>query len=234
MDANTTQQTRDDYRTIDLMEVFFTLLNAWRSILLVGLIGAVLAGAYHTFMVSPSYRATSELYITNTESVISLQELQIGSALTEDYKSIIKSRAVLNDVISRLHLNTNYKSLGKLITVTNPSGTHILQISVTTSDLELSRDIANALLVVSIDRIYQIVGSSEPTVIDYSQAEAVENVTPGIKRYVLIGALAGMLLVMLLIFFRMAMNTTIKNDEDVEIQLQMPVLAAVPYFKEKE
>ena len=37
----------------------------------------------------------------------------------------------------------------------------------------------------------QIIGTSEPTIIDYSEAEAVENVTPSLRRYALIGALIG-------------------------------------------
>jgi len=164
--------------------------------------------------------------------VISLQDLQLGSALTEDYQSIIKSRAVLNKVIDDLQLDTDYKGLQKMISVSNPSGTHIIQTSVTTTDLALSRDIANDLLNVSIDRIYQIVGTSEPTIIDYSEAEAVEDVTPGLIRYVFVGGIVGALIVAMFVVMRMLMDNTIKNDDDVEKYLQMPVLTAVPFYEE--
>ena len=229
MQQRLAQQNAD---TIDLVEIFFVLLQGWKQMLLFALIGAVLAGLYHTYMVKPAYRAYTDQYITSSDSVISLQDLQIGAALTSDYSNIITSRQVLNQVISDLQLNTDYLSLKKLIAVTNPTGTHIIHTTVTTSDLALSRDIANDLLQVSIDQIYQITGSSRPTIIDYSEAVAVEDVTPGILRSMAIGAIMGVMLVAAVVLIKHLMNSTIKTDEDVEKHLQLPVLATVPYYQD--
>lgn len=217
---------------IDLVELFFVLLHHWKSLLLSFLIGATVFGAYHNMMVKPVYTASTELYITSTDSVISLQDLQMGSALTADYQSIITSRAVLNKVIDDLQLNTDYKGLRKLISVTNPTGTHIIQTKVSTNNLALSRDIANDLLVVSIDRIFQIVGTSEPTIIDYAEAQAVEDATPGLLRYLIIGGMIGFLLVAAVLFAETIMNRALKTEDDIEKYLQLPVLSAVPYYNE--
>ena len=222
----------DDVQEIDLIEVFFTLLNGWKSLFLGVLIGAVILAAYHTFLIVPTYQATTELYITSNDSVISLQDLQVGSALTEDYRFIITSRAVLNQVIDDLKLDVSYEGLKRMVTVTNPSGTHVIRTSVTTRDLALSRDIANDLLNVSIERIYQVVGTNEPTIIDFSEAEAVQEVTPRLLRYVAIGGMIGFLLVAAVLIIRMLMNNTIRTDEDVEKYLELPVLSAIPFYHE--
>lgn len=221
-----------DETEIDLVEIFFVLLHNWRSILLAVLLGATLMAAYHTYFVKPIYSASAEFYITNTDSVISLSDLNLGNALTADYQTIVKSRAVLNKVIEDLGLETNYRDLGKLVSVSNPTDTHIIRITVTTSDLALSRDIVNDLLTVSIERIYQIVGTNEPTIIDYSEAEAVDDVTPGILRHMLIGGLVGVVLVCAFIILKMLMDSTIKSDDDVEKYMHLPVLAAIPYYRE--
>lgn len=217
---------------IDLVELFFVMLHHWRAFLLAILLGATLMGAYHTYFVKPSYSASAEFYITNSDSVISLADLNLGNALTADYQTIIKSRAVLNKVIQDLGLNTDYRSLAKLITVSNPNDTHIIHMTVTTSDLTLSRDIVNDLLSVSIDRIYQIIGTNEPTIIDYSEAEAVNDVTPSIIKHMVIGGLIGAVLVAAFVVLRSIMDSTIKSDDDVERYLRLPVLAAVPYYRE--
>lgn len=217
---------------IDLIELFFVLLSHWRSLLMCFLIGAVLMGAFHTRMVKSAYQASTELYVTSTDSVISLQDLQLGSALTADYQSIIKSRGVLNKVISDLALDVDYKALGKMITVSNPSGTHIIHTNVKTNDLALSRDIANDLLLVSIDRIFQIVGTSEPTIIDYSEAEAVEDVTPSLTKYMALGGIMGFILAAAVFIIQVMMDRTLKTEEDVEKYLQLPVLSAVPYYND--
>lgn len=222
-------QTED---VIDLREVFFVLLNGWKAIFLAMLVGAAALGAYHHFMITPSYQADAMIYITNTDSVITFSDLQLSAALTEDYAKIIKSRTVLNRVIDELDLNINFKQLGNLVRVENPDSTHIIHIYVTTDDLELSRNIANALMNISVSQIYQIIGSSEPTVIDYAEAEAVVDVTPSLKKYLAMGALLGAVVVCGILIIRMLMNTTMKTEEDIDKYLRLPVLAAVPYYNE--
>ena len=217
---------------IDLREIFFALLQGWKSIFLSILIGAVILGAFHVFLVKPSYQANAQIFITNTDSVISFSDLQLSSALTEDYAKIIESRTVLKKVISELDLDIDFKTLKKLIKVSNPTDTHIITMVVTCDDLELSRNIANSLLNVSIDQIYQIVGSSEPTVIDYSEADAVEDVSPSLFRYLAIGAMLGALVMCAIIVFNVVSNTTIRSEEDVMQYIGLPVLAAIPYSEE--
>ena len=230
--AQNTSYRQEESKEIDLVEVFFALLSNWKALVLGVLIGAVLFGVYQVFFITPTYKASAELYITSNDSVISLQDLQIGAALTEDYKKIIVSRTVLNQVIDDLGLDTNYKGLANMISVSNPSNTHIIEIGVTTSNFVLSRDIANDLLNVSIDRLYQVIGTNEPSIIDYSQAEAVEEATPSLKRNMLIGGLVGLVLVAAVIIIRMLSNTTIRTDDDVDKLLHLPILAVVPYYEE--
>lgn len=226
--------TQEEEMEIDLAEIFYLLRSKWKSIFLAMLVGALIFGAYHTFLVKPSYRADASIYITNNDSMITFSDLQLSAALTDDYANIIKSRTVLNRVISQLDLNLNYKQLAQLVTVTNPDSTHIVDINVTCDDPELSRNITNALLNVSISQIYQIIGSSEPTVIDYSVAEAVEDVTPGLKKYLIMGALLGACIVCAIVIMKMLMDSTLKSEDDIERYLHLPVLAAVPYYNKRK
>ena len=219
---------------IDLVEVFFTLVRSWRALILGALFGAVLLAAVHVFFIKPSFEASTELYITSNDSMISLQDLQIGTQVAEDYRQIIKSRFVLNQVIEAMQLDMSYDRLNSMVTVTNPNNTHIIKTAVRSGDLALSRDIANELLSISIERIYQVVGTNEPSVIDYSEANAVEDVSISFRKFVLIGALVGLLLVAVIVIIRMVMNSTIRTEDDVEKYLGMTVLSAIPYFDEKK
>lgn len=228
------QSRQDDEIEIDLKEIFYLLLSHWKSIFLAMLIGAAIFGAYHTFLLKPSYQADASIYITSTDSMISFSDLQLSAALTDDYANIIKSRTVLNRVIDELDLNLNYKQLGALISVDNPDSTHIVDIKVTCDDPELSRNITNALMNISVDQIYQVIGSGEPTVIDYAMAEAVQDVTPSLKKYLMIGALLGALIVCAIVVLRMLTDTTLKTVDDIDRYLHLPVLAAVPYYREMD
>ena len=227
-------RAQEEDMEIDLLEIFYLLRSKWKSIFLAMLLGALIFGAYHTFMIKPSYQADASIYITNNDSVITFSDLQLSAALTDDYANIIKSRTVLNRVIEELDLNLNYKQLSELVTVDNPDSTHIVDIKVTCDDPELSRNITNALLNISVSQIYQIIGSSEPTVIDYSVAEAVQDVTPGLKKYLAIGGLLGAFVVCAIYVLRMLMDNTMKTEDDIDKYLHLPVLAAVPYYKERK
>ena len=228
------QSRQDDEIEIDLKEIFYLLLSHWKSIFLAMLIGAAIFGAYHTFLLKPSYQADASIYITSTDSMISFSDLQLSAALTDDYANIIKSRTVLNRVIDELDLNLNYKQLGALNSVENPDSTHIVDIKVTCDDPELSRNITNALMNISVDQIYQVIGSGEPTVIDYAMAEAVQDVTPSLKKYLMLGALLGALIVCAIVVLRMLTDTTLKTVDDIDRYLHLPVLAAVPYYREMD
>ena len=223
---------QEEETEIDLLEIFYLLRSKWKEIFLAVLVGALIFGAYHTFLIKPSYQADASIYITNNDSMITFSDLQLSAALTDDYANIIKSRTVLNRVIDELDLNLDYEELGELVDVENPDSTHIVDIKVTCDDPEMSRNITNALLNISVSQIYQIIGSSEPTVIDYSVAEAVQDVTPGLLKYLAIGGLLGAFIMCAIYVLRMLMDSTMKSEEDVEKYLHLPVLAAVPYYKE--
>ena len=219
---------------IDLIALCWTLLEKWKWILLAIILGMFLAGTYHRYMVKPVYQADASIFVTDTNSVITISDLQLGSALTEDYSKIIKSRAVLKAVIADQGLDMNFRQLGNLIKVTNPEGSHIITITVTCGDMEMSRNIANSVMKVGIDHIYKVFGSNEPSVIDYSEADAIVDLTPGLVSYLEKGALAGAALACALICLRFLLDTTLKNEEDIQKYLHMPVLSVVPYYKEKD
>ena len=226
--------TQDAEMEIDLLEIFYLLKSKWKEIFLALLVGALIFGAYHTFLVKPSYQADASIYITNTESALSFSDLQLSSALTDDYANIIRSRTVLNRVIEELDLNLDYKQLAKLVAVSNPDSTHIVDIKVTCDDPEMSRNITNALLNISVSQIYQIIGCGEPTVIDYSVAEAVQDVTPSLFKYLAIGGFLGACVACAIFILQMLMDGTMKTEEDIDKYLHLPVLAAVPYYNEKK
>ncbi len=225
---------RAENDTINLKELFWTLVYRWKLILAAMLLGAALLGAYHAFFVNPVYQADASIFITNNDSVITFSDLQLSSALTEDYAKIIKSRTVLKEVIKEMDLDMDFKQLGQLVTVTNPADSHILTITVTCGDMELCRNIANSLMNVGVERIYQVVGSSEPTVIDYSEAEAVEEITPSLAGYIVKGGIFGAAVMCALICLRFLTDTTLKTEDDIRKYLRMPVLSVVPYFEEKK
>lgn len=226
---NSQEQEED---VIDLMEIARLLLHKWKFLFIALLAGAVVGGAYCcAFLLETTYRAEASLYITSNESLLSFSDLQLSSALTEDYAYIIKSRTVLERVIDEQQLDMDYKDLDKLVTVTNPDSSHVIRIGVTTSDPQMSRNIANSLLNISADQINQIVGNGMPSVIDESVIHAVQEIKPSMKKYCALGGILAFVLLAGVFIVRMLMDTTIKSEDDIQRYLGVPLLSSIPYAK---
>ena len=155
----------------------------------------------------------------------SLTDLQIGSQLTVDFETLATSRPVINKVRSELDLeDISYEQFVGLLTITNPSDTRILKITVTYPDAETAKEIANAMANSTADRVAEIMVTDRPTIAE----EAVTPVwpsSPNIRKNIMMGALAGLILVAAVVIIRFLMDDTIKTEEDVEKYLQLNTLA---------
>lgn len=218
--------------TIDLLELFFVLLDHWKSILLVMIVCGCLAGAYNHFLIKSVYRANAEIYITNTDTVISFQDVQLSAALTVDYEEVIRSRTVLKKVIEDQKLDMTFSELRNMITVENPNGSHCLKIYVKTSNPAESVSITNSLVKYGTDQIFRVVGNDEPTIIDYAEEDSVEEIRPGMKKYIMMGALAGAVILCGFFVMGFLLDTTLKTEEDIEKYLGYTVLASIPQCTE--
>lgn len=219
---------KDEEIYIDIWELLHAWRRKWWAILAAMLLLGVAFGAYCKFIMPDSYRADASLYITSNNSVISLSDLQLSAALTSDYENIIKSRHVLMKVIENLALDISYQELNSMVTVNNPSDSHIIEIKVTAPDKATAVLLANEIMYVSVEEIYQIIGSSEPTIINQAEEIFVEDAKPSAKKYALLGAMLGLVLVCGVIAIHVLTDTSIKSEEDVAKWLDLPLIAIVP------
>ncbi len=238
MEENKQQQikntSQDDEYTIDLVEVFYLLLdNIWK-IILCTLLGATIAFSYTKLFVKPTYLATSKIYVVSASnsSVIDLSDLQIGSQLTSDYKELILARPVLQDVIKNLDLGYDYKQLEKMIEITNTSGTRILAINVTTTDAQLSADIANELAKQATAHLPEIMETEAPNLVE-SAVVPSKKAAPSYSKNTLIGALIGMVAVCGVLIVKFVANDTVVTSEDVEKYFGTMPLGAIPECSSK-
>ena len=143
----TTQTNTAETDEIDLLEIGYLLLQHLTGIVSCLIGGALVAVLFTRFMIAPKYTSTARMYVVSSSanSVVDLTSLQISKNLTGDYTELIKSRNVLEEVIDDLSLEIGYNQLAGEISVTNPTDTRILDITVTDADPQLAADIANTL-----------------------------------------------------------------------------------------
>lgn len=223
---------QDDEIEIDLIELFYVLKRKIWIVLLTGILGAVSFGLFTAMVLEPVFTSSTMLYIVNkTTTLTSLTDLQLGTQLTKDYKVLVTSRPVTNQVISDLDLNMSHEQLVKKIKVENPTDTRILTISVEDSDPYMAKSIADDVAKVASARMAQIMDSIPPNIVEEGYLPT-EKTRPSVTKSSLLGGFAGVFLSALIILVLFIMNDTVKTPEDVEKYLGLNTLAAIPLFEE--
>lgn len=218
----------DEEIQIDLLELLFAFKRKAWLIILAMIVGGAGAGFGSKMLMTPVYTSTAMVYVLSKETTLtSLADLQIGSQLTKDYKIIVTSRRVLNQVIEEMELDLTYKDLVEKVTIDNPQDTRILSISVEDPDPSMAKLIADKIATTSSDYIGDIMEMVPPKLIEEGEIPILRSSPSNVKN-ALIGSLLGAVLVCGAITVNVVMNDTIRTEEDVAKYLGLSVLASVP------
>ena len=213
---------------IDLLELFYRMLEKVWYIVAAATAAALIAGVYSLFIATPVYEATAKLYVLGSkDSVVNLQDLQIGSQVANDYLEIFKIWEVHQDVIQTLGLPYSEKELTDMLTVTNPTGTRVLHITIRSNDPQEAQQIANTFAAVAQKRIKETMRTDEPT--NFSEAVIpITPISPNKTRNILIGGLVGLLVSMGIIFVMFVMDDKLKSSDDLTKYVGIATLAVMP------
>ena len=220
--------------TIDLREYFAIIKKRFWIIALITVVAMVVSGVISFFMLSPVYESKSTL-IVNTEKneetqMITGDQFSVSQKLAVTYGEIIKSRAVLESVISNLKLDSEYEDLVEKITVSPVQDTQIISISVQDTNPKKARDIANEIPKVFEKEVKRITKANDIQVID--KAILPENpIKPNKMMNVAIAAVLGMMIGLFVVFVLEYLDNKIKTPQDVEKHLDLPILGVIPNEK---
>ena len=212
-------------REIDLKRALMDMVRNAVPILLAAIIGAMLGALVYIRAARPVFSATTSIYVmtgsAGRKTAVGNDSLEAGALLTKDYEEIIKSRDVMEQVISDLDLNMDEAGLQSMITVTVPQDTRLIYISARASDPYLAADIANEVRLAATMEIRKIIYTT--------------NIIEGLnlKKCAVYGGAAGLLIAVVAVFAISVMNDTIRTSEDVEKHLGAGTLCQIPEFPER-
>lgn len=219
----------NDSGEIDLVEIFYLFWGHALHIILCAVLGGIMAFGYTRFLVTPLYQAEAKLYMVSASAgnMIDISDLQLGSQLTSDYKQLMVSRPLLEDVIDELDLEMGYRTLRGMISIQNPSDTRILQVSVINADPNLSCSIANELVDQAVVYLPRIMECDEPNVVERAVVPG-SAFSPNYAKNVMMGVLVGMVLCCAVLLARFLLNDSFVTAEDVARRLGVQPLASIP------
>lgn len=225
-------------REIDLKVIFGFLRKHLILIIIVTVLFGIGSYIYSSFFIAKQYSASAMIIVNNNssdKSTVNSNELIAAQDLAEVYSIIIKSDTVLQQVIDNLQLNMSYEQLNSRITVSAVNSTQVVQISMKHTNAEFARKVVAEIVEVAPPIIADKVEAGSVKVISASKiSNSGKPVSPNLRRNALIGALAGMVLVLLFVFLKEITNNTFKTEDDILNTLNVPLIGIVPEVDGKE
>ncbi|MST53940.1 Wzz/FepE/Etk N-terminal domain-containing protein [Streptococcus alactolyticus] len=220
----------NDNASIEI-DVLYLLRKLWSRkffIIFIALVVGTIALLGSVFLIKPKYTSTTRIYVVSrTADSITNQDLQAGSYLVKDYQEVITSNEVLSSVIDKEKLSLTPNELSSMISVTIPTDTRVISISVEDDNAQEATTIANTVREVAAKKIKAVTKVDDVTTLEAAEVPK-EPSSPNIKRNTLIGVIAGGVLAVISIIILEVLDDRVRRPEDIEDVLGLPLLGIVP------
>ena len=153
---------------------------------------------------------------------------EIGDMLVKEYGT-----KALEDYLTIEDGKVKTSSLRSCIALSAEQDTEVLLISVTTKSPELSVSICNAMERVGPDKIKQVTHAGSVETIGAAKLPTSPS-GPNIRRYTIIGMLAGFVIAAAIVIIRFMLDTTVRTGDDIKTRFDFPILGEIPDIEAKE
>ena len=218
---------------INLKELFDYFVSKWFIIAITGLVFVVVGASYTVFLKTPMYNSYTTMVLTtnnensNTNQSITQSDITLNKNLISNYRVIMKSHSILNQVINNLDLNISAEQLKKQVNVTTEDDTEIIRISVNSENSENARDVANEIARVFSNDVARYYSIKNVAIVDYAEV-ASNPYNISLLKTTVLALLVGIVLACAAIFIMFYFDTTIKSVEEIEGKIGLPTLGVVP------
>ena len=215
---------------INLEELFYYFRNKISWIIIAIILAIGIGNTFTILTRTPMYKSSTTMVLVNENkdsSTYNTTEQQLNKNLVGTYSEIIKSRMILETVISNLKLDYTSSELASNISVDAVDNTEIIKVSVSDANAKEATSIANEIAKVFMEKIQKIYNLNNVSIID----KAEDSIAPYNVNYLKDNAiyiLVGLVLSCGTIFIFFYFDTTIKSSEEIESKLGLNVIGSVP------
>lgn len=210
---------------IDLLELLKICKKNLLTFISICLFTGALAFCFTKFVLKEEFTANAKMIIVQKSDATSSQQnytysdIQLSQKLASTYSEIIMSEAISNVVINNLNLDTLYdidsEKFSKIVTVSSVNNTEVISVDVVTSDPELSAEIANEIVTVFEEKIYDIMQIENVTSLTEAKVPLKKS-GPSVAKYTAIGILIGIVICGIIAIKILLTDTKVKGEDDVK------------------
>ena len=218
-------------QVISISEIFEAIKKRWTIIVAITLTATIISGIISFFVIDPVYEASTKVFVgkeENDNAAYNSSEINMYQQLLQTYAQAIKTKDLVNRAISGLKYDgLEARNVVESLTVNPISNTQILQIKYQSKDPNEAKDVLKSVTDEFIVTAKELVPNGNVRVIE--EVELPQNpVSPNKKMNIAIAFLVGLMVSVGLVFLLEYLDNTYKNKEQLEKDLGIPVLGAIP------
>lgn len=222
-------------QVISISEIFEALKKRWILIVSITLVATLISGILSFFVIKPTYEASTKVFVGKEESSLegyNTNDIQMYQKLLQTYAETIKTNEVIQAAINNTNADLSVKDVKDSLTVTPIADTQILQIKYKNNDPEVAKSILENITNEFVILSKELVPNGNVRVIEAVQLP--ENpVAPNKKMNIAIAFLLGLMVSVGLVFLIEYLDNTFKTKENLERELNIPVLGLIPSCDEE-
>lgn len=222
----------NDEVQIDLSELFKLIKKHLKLIIIFMLIGVVIAGSYTTFMIDKKYSSQGTILLKAqvVDGTVDTGQLNSNNSMIANYIKLLQGNNIQDKIAKNLDISTGL--VRGALQISNTEDTQIIEIGATTNDPGLSKRIVDETISVFTETVKEMLDISNIIIVDNAEINT-SPVSPNIKKNMMLGAVAGVVISLGYILLTYLLDSKIKNGETAEQVLDLPVLGAIPYFEDQ-
>lgn len=210
------------------------------SIILFTVITGLLMALVTFFLLTPKYEAETQILVSQPESsgIVDNQNIETSLQLVTTYRDIILNPIVLGEVSDNLvdsqGIELTTRELSKMITVSNEDQSQVITVSVVAESIDEAAMIADEIASVFQQEVSEIMNVNNVSILASAFMDAdTEQVSPKPIINITVGVVIGLMLGLGLAFTRAFFDKSVRNEEDVDKHLSIPVIGSIDKFEKQ-
>lgn len=221
-----------EVRVISISEIFEVLKKRWLLLVSITLVATLISIILNFFVIKPVYETSTKVFIGKEENNLegyNSNDIQMYQKLLQTYAETIKTNEVIKAAINNINADLTVKGIKESLVITPVSDTQILQIKYKNKSPEIAKEVLENITNEFILLAKELVPNGNVRVIE--SVELPEKpVSPNKKMNITIAFLLGLTVSGGLVFLIEYFDNTFKNKEELESELDIPVLGVIPSF----
>lgn len=220
--------------TINLKEIVKILKKRILLIISILVIGTGTAVGINYFLLPEIYQAQTQILVNQNNKGEAGNPWSINESdiqLIDTYNVIIKSPAILSKVIEELDLKLSSEALSNQITVSNEENSKVVNIIVEDTSAKQAVEIANKTAVVFKEEVPNLMNVDNINILSNAKlSDDIKPVKPNKILNVVASAVGSLLIGIGLTFLIEVLDTTIKDENDIEAISEIPIIGVISPF----